>query len=66
MEYNFDIFNDVGPVESHDRLIINTTKIMQYIDPVAFVDIFELQKNSTHFGARFKDCEADTLLHLDN
>tara|TARA_B110000285_G_C14859389_1_gene483815 strand:+ start:363 stop:563 length:201 start_codon:yes stop_codon:yes gene_type:complete len=66
MGYNFDIFNDDGIVESDGYLTINSTRIMQYIDPVAFIDVKVPGQKSVHFGARFKDCNASEPLRMDD
>lgn len=34
----YDIFNDEGPTHTPGYLIVNATKLMKYIMPVAFVE----------------------------
>ena len=38
-DYKLDIFNDEGPKETPAYLIVNATKLMKYIMPVAFIEI---------------------------
>jgi hypothetical protein len=35
---DFDIFNDEGPINTTSYLIVNATKLMKYIMPVAFIE----------------------------
>lgn len=36
--YDFDIFHDTGPKNTSSYLIVDPVKIMNYIDPSAFIE----------------------------
>ena len=64
-DYNFDIFNDHGPINTTAYLIVNSTKLMKYIMPIAFIEhrYTENLANGTvglkneYLATAFKECK---------
>lgn len=51
--HNFDIFNEHGPLNTSSYLIINDTKVLRYITPVAFYEHRFENKTHRRMAARF-------------
>ena len=54
---NFDIFNDSGPKKIRSSLIVNATRLMRYITPLALLESRDSTGLDEHKIAYFKDCK---------